>query len=97
MSEMSSSSDIKKNIEDLRKDVCAKKDRTPVYHIGIILAVSCDLLSGLLIGAAIGYVVYKYFLCHVIFIGLFVLLGGLAGLLNMYKTLRRFEKDNKDA
>ena len=86
-----------KTENSLQADAYLKNKRKGVKCFGIVSAVSCDLLAGLLIGTAIGYILYRYFSLHLVFFGIFVLLGGLAGLLNMYKTLKRFEKDNKDA
>ena len=62
---------------------------------GIVITIVSDLLGGLLVGAGIGWVIFKIFDTHLIVMGIFVLLGGLAGFLNLYKSLNVLERQNK--
>ncbi len=50
--------------------------------------ISVELLSGVLIGAGIGYVLDKLFSSQPWLIVIFTILGGAAGILNIYKTFK---------
>ena len=50
--------------------------------------ISVELLSGVLIGAGIGYLLDNLFSTRPWLVAIFTILGGAAGVLNIYKTFR---------
>ncbi len=64
--------------------------------LNIIITVISDLFGGLLAGGGIGYLFYRFLGAHLIVLAIFILLGGLAGFSNVYKSVRRFEKDKQN-
>ena len=86
--------EMKEKIDSFRQQIFvsgSKKSKVP-YSVNIVITVLSDLLSGLLVGAGIGYLIYKFFDVHIWIIAFFVLLGGLAGFLNLYKSLSHLQK-----
>ena len=86
--------EIKEKITSFQNGVLvknAKKSKLP-YSLNIIIMILSDLLSGVLVGAGIGYLLYKLFAFHLLIVAVFVLLGGLAGFSNLYKSLNRLQK-----
>lgn len=82
---------LQEKIENLRaslKDVPVQKK---TERVGIILIVLSDLLGGLLVGCALAYTLCHFFGVHVIFGGLLILLGGIAGFFNIYKSVQKIE------
>ena len=82
---------LQKKIEDVRsslKDIRAEKS---TERVGIVLIVLSDLLGGLLVGCALAYILCHFFGTHVIFGGLLILLGGIAGFFNIYKSVQKIE------
>ena len=63
--------------------------------VSIIITIISDLLGGLLVGAGLGYLLVKFFNAHMLVFAVFVLLGGFAGLLNLYKSLKKMEGQQK--
>lgn len=90
--------DLKKLDEKIRKmrdvraesgkDVSLKHPTTS--RIGI--AVAADLIAGVLVGTGIGYVLDQLCGTKPVLLAVFVLLGGAAGFLNMYRTVKDEEK-----
>ncbi len=79
-----------------QKALIGKSKKASVSNsAGIVITIVSDLLGGLLVGAGIGWVIFKIFDTHLIVMGIFVLLGGLAGFLNLYKSLNVLERQNK--
>ena len=56
--------------------------------------VGTELLSGVLVGAALGYVLDNSLNTKPIFLILMLMLGGVAGFLNVYKFVKSEEKRN---
>ena len=92
MPETKTSEQLKEKIDSFRQSVFSAKKENSSHHVGIALAVICDLLAGLLVGAIIGFMLYKYMHFHLIFFGIFIFLGGIAGVLNVFKTLSKLNK-----
>lgn len=62
--------------------------------IGMRIAV--ELLSAVLIGGAIGYVIDRVAETRPLFLAVFLLLGGAAGFLNVYRLAKAEEKRKED-
>ena len=58
--------------------------------------ISTELLAGVIIGAAIGYVFEKLFNTTPWLLALFTIFGGAAGLLNIYKTFKAENGSNEE-
>lgn len=89
--------EMKEKIDAFRQDAFQKNEkRSPVASpLNIIIIILSDLLGGLLVGAGLGYVAVTYWGAHKIFFAIFILLGGFAGLLNLYRSMKRLEGQNK--
>lgn len=57
-------------------------------------AIAADLIAGVLVGMGIGYVLDMLAGTKPVLLSVFVLLGGAAGFLNMYRTVKDEEKRN---
>lgn len=54
--------------------------------------ISTELLAGVLIGAGLGYLLDKLFSTQPWLMSIFIILGGAAGILNIYKTFKVEDK-----
>ena len=88
---------MKEKIDAFRDDALShSKRRSSVSApVSIIITIISDLLGGLLVGAGLGYLLVKFFDAHMLVFALFILLGGFAGLLNLYKSLKKMEGQQK--
>ncbi len=75
--------DKKKNVEG----------HSVASRVGI--AVAADLVAGVLVGSGIGYVLDRLFGTKPVLLAVFVLFGGAAGFLNMYRTVKEEEKKGR--
>ena len=58
--------------------------------------ISTELLAGVIIGAAIGFVFDKLFNTTPWLLAIFTIFGGAAGLLNIYKTFKAENRNNEE-
>ena len=58
--------------------------------------ISTELLSGIVIGASIGYLLDKIFNTAPWMLAIFTIFGGAAGVLSIYKTFRADDKNSKE-
>ena len=58
-------------------------------EMGSYLRVGVELFSAILVGVIIGIILDKYFNTSPLFLFIFLLLGSFAGLLNVYRTVKR--------
>ena len=96
---MNKPNDIKaldKKIKDFKKKEIKEKkeaEKEPEYSSAAAgFQISTELLAGVAIGAAIGYVLDKTFNTAPWLLAIFTIFGGAAGVLNIYKT---FKVDDK--
>ena len=87
--------EMKEKIESFRKLAFPPKQQAVSGSVAVIITIISDLLGGLLVGAGLGYLFMKLFGAHKIVLAIFVLLGGLAGLLNVYKSIKQLEGKSK--
>ncbi len=59
------------------------------------LQISAELIAGVLVGAGIGYLIDNLFNIRPWGLAVFLIFGGLAGILNIYKTFKSND-DNKE-
>ncbi len=91
------SKELKTKIKSLHEQVAEKtSDKTKQQDVSLGVAIMSDLLGGIIAGAAIGFLIQQFFDTKPFVLGIFIFLGGIAGILNVYKYVRRAEKrENK--
>lgn len=62
---------------------------------GVGVQITADLLAGVLVGAGGGYVLDMILGVRPIMLAVFLLFGGAAGFLNVYRTVKNEEKKGK--
>ena len=81
--------------KELKIEIEAQKE--PEYSSAAAgFQISVELLSGVVIGAAVGYVLDKVFGTAPWLLAIFTIFGGAAGVLNIYKTFKVDDKDIKE-
>lgn len=95
--------DIKKLDERIKeltaKEAKARKDKPEsrfVYASKTGFRVGTELLSGVVVGAALGYFLDQFFGSKPWLLILFLFLGGSAGFLNVYRFVKSEESRNKE-
>ena len=71
------------------KDNKRKNQSINFKDVGRYIRVSVELFSAILVGVIIGIILDKYFNTSPLFLFIFLLLGSFAGLLNVYRTVKR--------
>ncbi len=95
---------IPQDIRELEKKIARQREkesrlREPVRAsayvgaAGIGFRIAAELLSAVLIGGAIGYLIDRLFGTRPFFLTLFLLFGGAAGILNVYRLAK--EEDQR--
>lgn len=99
---------MKKNPDDIREleaKIAQARKREESYRqtakssdytgAAIGMRITVELVSGILVGGGIGYVLDKLLSTFPLFMVIFLLLGGAAGFLNVYRTAKN-EENRKD-
>ncbi len=70
------------------------KGRNEQKNLGVMLAfqVSSELVAGILVGAGIGYILDELFDFHSFFLLIFIILGCMAGILNVYRSMKKMDE-----
>ncbi len=77
-----------------KKEIAARKDKPEssfAYASKVGFRVGTELLSGVLVGAAVGYILDKLFDTQPLLLIVFLFLGGAAGILNVYRFAKSEE------
>lgn len=87
------SKELEAKIKALHEQVVGKvPDQSGRQGAGLAVTIMSDLLGGLIAGGVIGFLIQRFFDTKPFILGIFIFLGGIAGLLNVYKYVRRIEK-----
>lgn len=91
---------LEKRISELKaKEAAVRKDKQESEFAHASKAgfrVGTELLSGVLVGAAIGYLLDRFFDTRPWLMVLFLFLGGAAGIMNVYRFVKGEENKNKE-
>jgi len=85
-------SDLKKKINNIEKS--HKPESIPEKESGVSFGfkISTELVAALVVGVGIGLLVDNYFNTKPFGLIIFFILGAFAGFLNVYRVMRRIEK-----
>ena len=88
-----------KNLEELNKKIENIKDKEQKNKTnrkesgaGFGFKISTEIIAALVVGVGIGIIVDNYFNTKPIGLIIFFIFGALAGFLNVYRVMRRIEK-----
>ena len=87
---------LDRKIRELREKETGSSEKGSSTYIGaahIGIRIAADLLSGIAVGAGIGYVLDKVFDTRPYLFAVFLLFGGAAGFLNVYRMAK--DEENK--
>ncbi len=86
------SKELDAKIKALHAQVVEKvPDKLDRQGVGLAITIMSDLLGGLIAGGVIGFLIQQFFDTKPFILGVFIFLGGIAGLLNVYKYVHRIE------
>ena len=77
------------NLKDQKKNVGSKKKESGA---GFGFKISTEIIAALAVGVGIGLIVDNYFDSKPVGLIIFFIFGALAGFLNVYRVMRRIEK-----
>ena len=93
-------SPIPQDLKELGEKIAtAKKDKTNnkaqdnCSQLSIAFQILTELISGVLVGAGIGYILDEVFDFRVIFLLIFIILGAIAGMVNVFRYLNKTEEN----
>ena len=88
-----------KNLEELKKKIDNVESRSLDSKLpkkeggaGFGFKISTEIIAALIVGVGIGLIVDNYFNTKPIGLIIFFIFGALAGFLNVYRVMRRIEK-----
>ena len=73
-----------------------KKTITSGADLGMGMKIASDLIAGVVVGIFIGFNVDKYLETKPLFVIVFVFVGFIAGMTNVYRTAQKMEQSRKD-
>ena len=89
--------DSKDKLKELIKDTNSYKkndlSNQKKRGAGFAFKISTEIVSALIVGVVIGLIVDNYFQTGPIGLIIFFILGSIAGFLNVYRVMRRIEKE----
>ena len=89
---------VQKRIKEMETRLLFSKTRnkTAEASLSVVIAVISDLIGPMLVGLSIGYLLHKTFNLSILFFAVFILLGGLAGFLNLYRTVLKLQGEHSN-
>lgn len=98
-------SEIPNDIQEMAERIQKKKEEIGQRSGNVIsnkslgavsaFQVSVELISGVLIGAGIGYILDELFDFHSVLLLTFIILGGFAGMLNVYRYVKKIDEQDE--
>ena len=92
----------KENLNDIKKRIKAHEDKKDQKNGGIDkkgasfgFKISTELIAALIVGVGMGLIVDNYLGTKPFGLIIFFILGSFAGFLNIYRVMRRIEKQKK--
>ncbi len=70
----------------------SKNNRVPISNIGQAFKLSTELVSAVVVGTIIGFILDKWFGTKPWLIIMFFFLGVIAGILNVFKSAKKLQK-----
>ena len=84
--------ELNKKIHDIQIDKIKKIKPKKVSGAGFGFKISSEIIAALVVGVGIGIIVDNYFNTKPIGLIIFFIFGAIAGFLNVYRVMRRIEK-----
>ena len=84
---------LKQKLEKLQSSKTDKNHRYKKTGAGFGFKISTEIIAALIIGVCIGLLVDNYFNTKPFGLIIFFILGALAGFLNVYRVMRRIERE----
>ena len=84
--------DLKKKIDNLETNKQNKNIKKKETGAGFGFKISTEIIAALVVGVGIGLIVDNYFNTKPIGLIIFFIFGAFAGFLNVYRVMRRIEK-----
>ena len=91
-SEKNNISDLKEKIEKIENKQFTESKQKKESGAGFAFKISTELIAALVVGVGIGLIVDNYLATKPFGLILFFILGSFAGFLNIYRVMRRIEK-----
>ena len=87
-------------LDALRKQTPVRRPAERTHSVGQLMwlafNVVSDLIAGIICGLGIGYGIDHYFGTRPVFIAVFLILGCIAGVLNVIRFLRQYEERQRE-
>ena len=84
---------LKEKLDKLQSSKTNQNNKNKETGAGFGFKISTEIIAALVIGVCIGLLVDKYFNTKPFGLIIFFILGALAGFLNVYRVMRRIEKE----
>ena len=92
MSEDNKIQELKKRIQSAEATNVTSKKKQKVNGAGFGFKISTEIIAALVVGVGIGLIVDKFFNTKPFGLIIFFIFGAIAGFLNVYRVMRRIEK-----
>lgn len=93
----------RENIEEINNRIKAikasqqkKYGKSNFSDLGLAFQVPIELVSGVIVGAGIGYILDKLFDFKFLFLVVFTIFGGISGLVNVARSLKKIEDEKEE-
>jgi len=83
---------LKKKIDNLQQPIPKNKTNKKESGAGLGFKLSTEIVAALVVGVGMGIIVDNYFNTKPFGLIIFFILGAFAGFLNIYRVIRRIEK-----